>query len=222
MQGPSHLMLSWYFAEAAGVDTPRDRRVVAWAGLAPDVDVLAYVGAIVYYRLDKDLAFENVWQVAHHRYTHGLFFVLATGVVAWFIASKGPERVRVALLAMLASAIHNFLDVVAGGPTWPIYPYWPLTDFKWGVPWSWTIGEWPNVVVLFVCLAGMLLYAKTMGRSPMECFGDRASAWLTRTVRQEKLAAPSVRPGLQRWIIWAAVALVVIAVLAPLRFQPGG
>ncbi len=43
MQGPSHLLLSWYFAEAGGIATPRDRRIVAWSGLAPDVDVLAYV-----------------------------------------------------------------------------------------------------------------------------------------------------------------------------------
>lgn len=50
MQGPSHLVLSWGFAEALGVRTARDRIIVAWVGLAPDVDVLAYVGALIYYR----------------------------------------------------------------------------------------------------------------------------------------------------------------------------
>jgi len=221
MQGPSHLMLSWYLAEGAGVESPRDRRIVAWAGFAPDVDVLAYIGAIVWYGFDKDRAFENVWQVIHHRYTHGLFFVLLTGAVAWWLATDGPARLRVALFAMLACAIHNFLDVVAGGPTWPIYPYWPLTDAHWGVPWSWTIGEWPNLVVLAACLAGIFLYARFMGRSPVECFGNRADAWLVAIVRQERMA-PTPTSGRLRWIIWAVLALVVIAVMAPLGFRLGG
>lgn len=222
MQGPSHLMVSWYFAEAAGVQTPRDRRIVAWAGFAPDFDVLAYAGAIVWYGFDKDRAFENVWQVVHHRYTHGMSYVLLTAIVAWVLASKGPARMRVALLAMLASAIHNFLDIVAGGPTWPIYPFWPLTDFSWGVPWSWTIGEWPNLVVLFGCLGGMLLYAKRAGRSPLECFGNRADAWLVGVVRQQRGLKASTQARRLRWIIWVVVGLVVIGILAPLGFSPSG
>jgi hypothetical protein len=218
MQGPSHLMLSWYFAESAGIESARDRRIVAWAGFAPDFDVLAYLGAIVWYGFDKDLAFENVWQVVHHRYTHGLGYVLLTGLVAWWLASPGLSRTRVALLALLASAIHNFFDIVAGGPTWPVYPLWPLSDFKWFASWSWTIGEWPNVVILIVCLAGTLLYAKFMGRSPLECFGHRADAWLVRVVRQQTHA--SATAGWVRWAIWAGVALAVIAILAPLGFDP--
>jgi hypothetical protein len=80
MHGPSHLLISWFVAEAHGLDSPRDRRIVGLSGLAPDIDVLAYAGAIVYYGFDKDLAFENVRQVVHHRYTYGLgfsaFFIL--------------------------------------------------------------------------------------------------------------------------------------------------
>ena len=218
MQGPSHLLVSWYFAEGAGLATPRERRIVAWAGFAPDIDVLAYGAAIVYYRFDKDLAFENVWQVVHHRYTHGLAFVLLTGLVAWMLA-RGPARARVTLLAMAACAIHNFFDVVAGGPTWPVYPYWPVSYLPFSASWSWTIGEWPNVLILFACLAGTLLYAKLAGRSPLECFGDRADAWLVRTVRADPAAAPA-RSSSLRWIIWVVVALAVAAILAPLGFNP--
>ncbi len=215
-------MVSWFFAEAAGVATPRDRRIVAWAGFAPDLDVLAYAGAVVWYGFDKDRAFENVWQAIHHRYTHGMSYVLLTGIVAWLLATKSGARARIAALAMLASAVHNFLDVTLGGPTWPVYPYWPLSDLAWGVPWSWTIGEWPNVVVLFGCLGAMLLYAKRVGRSPLECFGGRADAWLVGVVRQQRAAEASAATGRLRWIIWIVLALVVLAVLAPLGFDPFG
>ncbi len=222
MQGPSHLLVSWFYADASGVETARDRRIVAWAGLAPDIDVLAYIAALAWYRLDKDLAFENVWRVVHHRYTHGLAFVLLTGIVVWAISSGRIGRWRVACLAMLASAIHNFCDIVAGGPEWPVYPLWPLSNLGWSASWSWTIGEWPNLVILAACLAGMFIYARIAGRSPLECFGDRADAWFVRVVREGSTRNQEGRGGRLRWIIWAAVALVVVAVLAPLGFRVGG
>jgi membrane-bound metal-dependent hydrolase YbcI (DUF457 family) len=221
VQGPSHLILSWAFAESVGVRSARNRAIVAWAGLAPDGDVLAYVGALLYYRLDQGLAFENVWQVVHHRYTHGLGFVLLTGAAAYALAAPSggrSSRAGVAALAMLASAIHNFCDLVGGGPTWPIYPLWPLSSAPWSASWSWTIGEWPNVVILMACLAGTLLYARVAGRSPMECFGTRANQWLVRIVRQEQPAAPG-RSGWLRWTIWGAVLAATIAILAPLGFK---
>jgi len=220
MQGPSHLVLSWCFAESAGLSSVRNRAVVAWAGLAPDVDVLAYIGALLYYR-DQGLAFENVWQVVHHRYTHGLGFVLLTGIAAYALASQAggrKGRAGVALLAMLASAIHNFCDVVGGGPTWPIYPLWPLSAVEWSASWSWTIGEWPNIAILIACLGGTLLYARLAGRSPFECFGPRADRWLVAVVRQEQATAQTGGAWLL-WIIWGGLIVATIAILAPLGFK---
>lgn len=228
MQGPSHLVISWFVAEATPLETARDRRIVAWAGLAPDIDVVAYLAALVYYRFDKDLAFENVWRVVHHRYTHGLAFVALTGLAAYWLASSrdGRARARVAVLAMAAGALHNFFDVVAGGPTWPIYPLWPFDTSGWHAAWSWTIGEWPNIVILVACLSGMLLYGKAVGRTPMECFGDRADAWIVRILQQGSdtgTPLPGHDASRSKWLriaIWAALAAATIAILAPLGFDP--
>ena len=244
MQGPSHLMLSWFFADASRLDRANERRIVAWSGLAPDVDVFAYIGALLWYGLDKDLAFENVWQVVHHRYTHNLAFVLLSGIVAWLLAMRfaaprssvgaaaaGSRAVRVALLAMLASALHNFCDIVGGGPTWPVYPLWPLSEVSWTANWSWTLSEWPNTVILFSCLAATMLYAKFAGRSPVELFGARFDRWFAGVVqRGSDHSAPVVQSEEDatrrrvplRLIIWVLVVLVTIAVLAPLGFKPGG
>jgi len=246
MQGPSHLMISWFFADASRLDSPRDRRIVAWSGLAPDIDVLAYAGAILWYGMDKDRAFDKVWKVVHHRYTHGLTFVLLTGLLAWLVASRfaifrgsagavesaaGARACRVALLAMLASALHNFCDIVGGGPTWPVYPLWPLSDIGWTANWSWSLSAWPNTVILFSLLAATMLYAKFAGRSPVELFGDRADRWFAAVVQQgsdrpgaaAKAAEAAVRRRVPlRLIIWVLVVLVTIAVLAPLGFRPYG
>lgn len=220
MQGPTHLMVSWYFAEASDVEASRDRRIVAWAGLMPDIDVVAYLGALVHYRFDKELAFENVWKEVHHRYTHNLAFVIVTGAVAYWLASAGDakHKARIAALAMIACALHNFLDVVGAGPTWPIYPLWPLPGPGWSATWSWTIGDWQNIAIFVVLTVGMFVYAKARNRSPVECFGDRADRWFCAIVRGESKAQPANHR--LRWIIWGLLVLGVVAVLAPLGFNP--
>ena len=234
MQGPSHLIVTWFAAEAAGLDSPRDRRIVALSGLAPDIDVLAYVGGIVYFGFDKDLAFEHVWEVFHHRYTHGLGFVLLTGIVSYLLVRPGAGKegnrraVAVAALSMAASMIHVFCDVVGGGPTWPVYPLWPISDFGWAVGWSWTLADWPNNLILFSCLAGMMVYGRLSGRSPLEAINYDLDRWFVKVAQQG-----SDTPGLQaggverqaiagsgstrlRIIIYLAVALLILAVLIPL------
>ena len=236
-------MISWFFADASRLDSANDRRIVAWSGLAPDIDVLAYGGAILWYGLDKDLAFENVWKVVHHYYTHGLAFVLLTGIVAWLLASRSglfrrsalgavdARAARVMLLSMLASGLHNFCDIVGGGPDWPVYPLWPLSDFGWTASWSWPLSEWPNTVILFSCLVATMLYAKFAGRSPVELFGLRADRWFAGVVQQGSdrpgmASASGGTPGRRRvplrLIIWVVVVLVTVAVLAPLGFRPDG
>jgi hypothetical protein len=135
------------------------------------------------------------------------------------------------MLAMLASGLHNFCDIVGGGSTWPIYPLWPLSDFGWTADWSWTLSEWPNTVILFSCLAATLLYAKFAARSPVELFGGRADRWFAGVVQQgsdksagddsSNEATARGRVPL-RLIIWVLVILVTIAVFAPLGFKPYG
>lgn len=247
MQAPSHLITSWFVAEACGIKSARNRRIVALSGLAPDIDSLAYVGAIVYFRFDKDLAFEHVWEVIHHRYTHGLGFVVLTGIVAYLATTRfsvfragkrndvnaGPtDRAgNVALLCMLVSAIHVFCDVVGGGPTWPVFPAWPLSDFAWAVDWSWTLGEWPNSVILFACLAGMMVYARVAGYSPMESINYGFDRWFVRIIEHGSDSPPDVSQGsetraVDKWkpvrvriLVYGLLILLAIAILLPLGFD---
>ena len=239
MQGPSHLIISWFVAEAAGLKSPGDRRIVALSGLVPDIDVLAYLGAIIYFGFDKDLAFEHVWQVIHHRYTHGLGFALLTGIIAFIIASRGvnPEdltyrrAIRVAVLSAAVSVIHIFCDVVGSGPTWPVYPFWPISDFAWAVSWSWPLSAWPNTLILFSGLAGMVWYAKLSGHSPLEAINYKLDRWFVTIIQHgssrpydeiqdPEVIAAGVRAVVRtRILIYVLLLLVIVAVLAPLGFQ---
>jgi hypothetical protein len=239
MHGPSHLILSWFTAEAVGIDSPRERRLVALSGFAPDLDVLAYLGAIVYFGFDKDLAYEQVWQVVHHRYTHGMGFVLLTGLLIFALAlrkptspDKGLQRaLKVAVCSMLASVIHLFSDLVAGGAEWPVYPLWPVSDFAWSLHGSWALGDWPNTLILLGCLAGTMLYAKVAGYSPLESLHYRLDRAFVTIIRNGSLNAPVAAQEVDlsiptknnnlriRLTVYGLLILLILAALLPLGFE---
>jgi hypothetical protein len=220
MQLGAHFALSWFAAEAAGLERVRDRRIVALAGLAPDAEAVAYAGAYLYFGFDLDRAF-GVWDAIHHRYSHGLAFALATVAVAWWFARDGPgdtlRALKVGALAGLVSLAHVFCDLIGAGPGWPVYPYWPLSDAPWAMPWSWNVSEWPNVAFSFAGFAAILVYARAAGRSPLETFSVRLDRGLARVMRGEAAVAPA-SAGRLRWIIYGVLALATAAIVAPLAF----
>ena len=231
MQGPAHLALSWFVGEACGLDEARDRRIVGLAGLAPDADALAYVGAYVVFGFDIDRAYREVWVSVHHYYTHGVGFALATGLVAWAFASKsrGPASraaIKVAGLAFLVSLTHVFCDVVAAGPRFPVYPWWPLSDLGWTASWSWELRDWPNQVITFGAIAATLVYARLAGRSPIESFSYALDRSVVRIVREGSTRGGSEtgdgdpsrsrREARTRWIVYVILAVATTALVIPI------
>ena len=160
---------------------------------------------------------------------------MLTGIIVFVIVGRGkpayPRAVGVAGLSMAVSMIHVFCDVVGGGPTWLVYPLWPVSDFGWTVSWSWTLADWPNTVILFLCLAGMMLYAKISGHSPIESINYKFDRWFvtiiqhgsSRPYEEEKngeVTAAGVGNAVRvRIAIYVLLALLIVAVLAPLGFQ---
>lgn len=223
MHGPSHLLLGWFIGEGGGLERPRHRRLVAWAGFAPDLDVLAYLGAIVWFGFDKDRAFGEVWRVIHHRYTHGLGFILLVGIIMYLLARRdggaGAAR-RVGCLSVVAGVVHLFGDLVAGGAEWPIYPYWPLSDLAWSQASSYSLAQWPNTVILAGLLVAMIAYPRYTGRSPMEVFHYGLDRGFVAICHQPLLGGDvTLNSGRTRWLIYGLLLLVVLAILAPLGFS---
>lgn len=238
MQGPAHLTISWFVGEACGLDDARDRRIVGLAGLAPDADVLAYIGAYVFFGFDLDRAYKEVWIVVHHCYTHGVGFAVLTGIVAYIIASRlqrgMPENRQrshalfVAGLAMLVSLTHVFCDVVAAGPRFPVFPWWPFSDLPWTTSWSWELRDWPNQLITFGAFAATLLYARAAGRSPLESLSFRLDTWVVTIVTQGS-SQPSLeararvlgmqRSTLVRLVVYAVLAIATAAIVYPISSE---
>ncbi|MCP5199954.1 MAG: metal-dependent hydrolase [Gammaproteobacteria bacterium] len=212
MQGPAHLGLGWLLGARLG--ERRNRRIVGLAGLAPDIDIVVYPLAWLAGGCDLDHAFA-VYAGVHHRYTHGIVFALAAGLLAWRLAA-GRQRVRVALLSVLAVALHLAGDVIASGPAWPVYPLWPWSDLAWGVAWSWNASDWRNVTLSALAVVMALGWSYRRGHSPLECVSYRADDWMSSVMRGEFTAGPRFRLVLYGTLA-VAVAIVVLPLLLYLR-----
>ena len=73
----THLFLSWTIADEAGLQ-PRDRAVVTWAGVVPDLDGLSLIPDLIsrwLYGVQTGYYFEY-----HHFLTHGLPAAILTAV----------------------------------------------------------------------------------------------------------------------------------------------
>lgn len=226
MQGPAHLVVSWFTAESSGFQEARSRRIIALAGLSPDFDVIAYLLAYIYFGFDRDLAYENVWTTVHHHYTHGIGFAVLVGFLAWTWARSGPiashnrdAAAKVGFFSFLMVLLHVFFDLIAAGPRFPVYPLWPLSDLAWTVSWSWELKAWPNQVITLVCLAAILLYARLAGRSPLESINYRLDAWVVKITQQGSdrrpdgaASAPNTM-GIDRALyvrLWVYLALLAV------------
>jgi membrane-bound metal-dependent hydrolase YbcI (DUF457 family) len=209
MQGPAHVGLSWLLGETARLEQRQDRRIVGLAGIAPDIDVLTYPLAYIAFGGDLDSAF-TVYAAVHHRYTHGVLFVVLAALVAWRWSTP-TCRIKVAVLTVCSVLLHIAGDIVASGNAWPVYPLAPFSDDAWIVAWSINASDWRNIVISIAAIAMTLIYARTKGYSPVECFSYRADTWLASVMRGERRS--SVR---FRLILYSGLLTLCVLVLAPL------
>jgi inner membrane protein len=153
MHIPTHLMLSWVVGHR--LQERRDRRLVAWAGVAADFDGLSILAGLDSY---------GRW---HHTLTHGF---LAGLIITGFCTYCAKDRPRVWCLGLAAFHLHLLCDWLGSGIDWPIQYFWPVSDIFYSTPYGWELDGWQNwlvtVVLLFICAR----LAITSGRSLAETF----------------------------------------------------
>lgn len=125
MSPVTHLLASWIIA-AKTTDNPRDCRLVALAGIVPDVDGFGLAidlatGAVGY----KPTTY---YEHYHHFLLHGVFGALLVAALFGFLAR---HHWRVAILTLLVFHLHIFCDFIGSrGPSpedlWPIFYLGPF------------------------------------------------------------------------------------------------
>src|SRR4051812_1148994 len=116
----THFFIGWIAASAAPSLTKRERAMVTWASVVPDVDGLGIIAERLTQRSTHPL---NWWSDYHHVLGHNIGFALAVTIVAGIFAR---QRMTTALLVFISFHLHLMADLVGArgpdGDQWPI-PY---------------------------------------------------------------------------------------------------
>ncbi len=176
MAPSTHLLASWIIA-AKTTDNPRDCRLVALAGVLPDLDGLGILAD--WYNSAVGNRDHEFYQTYHHYWTHGgLAAVVITAVLVCF----ARRRLRVAFLALLVYHLHLLCDYVGsrGPDPWDKWPIFYLSPFSlhpmWICQWQWPLFGWQNGVISIVLFIWAIAMACERGDSFIGVINRRADA----------------------------------------------
>jgi hypothetical protein len=179
----THLLASWTLADHA-VSVKRDRHLITWAGVLPDLDGL---GAVADFGQSL-LGGNGGWHYTdyHHQVLHGLPGAL---VLPSVLAAGAENRLRVFGFGFVAVHLHLLCDFVGSrGPAvadvWPLWYLAPFSDRPiWLWQGQWPLNAWPNVLFTVLLLAYALWAAVARGHSPVGLFSAKADSRVVSALR---------------------------------------
>ena len=178
----THFLMGWAVANSAPSLDKRERAMVTWASVVPDIDGLGIVADWLTRNSSHPL---NWWGGYHHILAHNLCFALIVAVVAAILAQ---QKAKTTLLVLLSFHLHLAADLVGArgpdGEQWPIPYLLPfMKEVQWAWSGQWALNAWPNFVVTAVLIAIALILARRRGFSPLEMFSSKADAVFVRALR---------------------------------------
>jgi inner membrane protein len=171
----THFLMGWAVANSAPSLSKRERALVTWASVVPDIDGLGTIADRLTRNSNHPL---NWWGDYHHTLGHNFGFAIVVAAIAAIFAK---QRVKTALLVLLSFHLHLLADLVGArgpdGDQWPI-PYLLPFSKQMQLAWSgqWALNAWPNMVITAGLIGMMLIWARQRGFSPLEMVSSRADA----------------------------------------------
>ena len=178
----THFLMGWAVGNCAPSLTKRERAMVTWASVVPDLDGLGIVPERLTQNSSHPLTW---WSDYHHVLGHNLGFALIVGATATIFAK---QRMKTTLLVLASFHLHLLADLIGArgpdGDQWPI-PYLLPFSKHMQLTWSgqWALNAWPNFLITAVLLGTALLLAHRRGFSPLEIFSAQADAAFVRALR---------------------------------------
>jgi hypothetical protein len=178
----THFFMGWAVANSVPCLAKRDRALVTWASVVPDIDGLGIIPEKLTQHSEHPL---NWWSNYHHVLGHNLGFAL---VVTIFAAIFAKRKIITPVLVFFSFHLHLLADLIGArgpdGDQWPI-PYLLPFSNQWLLTWSgqWALNAWPNVVITAALMATAVALAWRRGFSPLEMFSAKADAAFVRALR---------------------------------------
>ena len=178
----THFLMGWAVANSAPSLDKRERAMVTWAGVVPDIDGLGIVADWLARNSSHPL---NWWGDYHHVLAHNLCFALVVAVVAAILAK---QKAKTVLWVLLSFHLYLLADLVGArgpdGEQWPIpylLPFMKEVQLTWSGQWA--LNAWPNFVVTAVLIGIAFILARKRGFSPVEMFSSKADSIFVRALR---------------------------------------
>jgi len=178
----THFFMGWAVANSAPSLGKRDRALVTWASVVPDLDGLGIIAD----RLTRNSSHPlNWWGDYHHILAHNLGFAL---IIAVFTAILAKQSFKTTFLVLLSFHLHLLADLVGArgpdGEQWPIpylMPFMKEVQLTWSGQWA--LNAWPNFVITAVLIGIAFILARGRSFSPLEMFSSKADANSVRALR---------------------------------------
>lgn len=171
MSPVTHFLSGWALANSTPFDK-RDRALVTWACVIPDLDG---IGAVPQW-LTRNSAHPLTWFSDYHHMLHNFAFAIAVTLASLAVATK---KWKTALFVCLAFHLHLLEDVVGSrGPDgyWSIPYFLPVSHWTYTWQGQWALNGWQNMAITAVLLTMTFGLAWVRGYSPLELFSARADA----------------------------------------------
>ena len=186
----THLLVGWTLAEHT-TKSPRDRALITWASVVPDLDGLGLLVDFVAPWFGWTVQW---YERYHHVLGHGLPAALVCTVI---FACFARQRLATACLVFVSFHLHLLGDLLGsrGGSEsaiWSVHYLSPLSDAM-TVSWSgqWPLTSWQNTTLTVALMVYALALAIRRGYSPVGLFSQRGDSAFVETVRRRWLSLRS-------------------------------
>ncbi len=176
MSPATHFLSGWVFANCFDLDR-RDRALITFAAVIPDLDGLGVVAEIA----TRHSAHPLAWFSEYHHLLHNLWFAIVCALIAVAVAHR---KWLTSAMVFAAFHLHLLCDIVgAKGPegySWPIPYLWPVNK-NVSLSWSheWPLNGWQNWLITLLLLAISVWIIRVKHRSPVEPFSVAADQAVT-------------------------------------------
>jgi inner membrane protein len=180
MSPVTHFLTGWVIANA-GPFNRRERAVITFAAVVPDIDGLGIIPEL----LTRHSRHPLLWFSQYHHSLHTLLFAVIVSLLAFFLSGR---KWMPAAFAFFAFHVHLLEDLVgARGPDgyiWPIPYLFPFSG-RWTWIWNgqWKLNAWPNVAITVALLFLAIAIAIRRGFSPVDIFSPSADKRVVAALR---------------------------------------
>jgi membrane-bound metal-dependent hydrolase YbcI (DUF457 family) len=179
----THLLIGWTVAEQV-TNKPRDRALITWCSVIPDLDGLGLpidgIGRALGYQWNF---YEQFHRIALHGLPAAILFALLVALIA-------DEKRRAVMWGFVSFHLHLLGDIAGSRGSnpedlWPIHYFEPVSSaitFSWAGQWPLT--SWQNTAITIALMIYALALSVRRGYSPVSLFSNRADKVFVETLQK--------------------------------------